>query len=300
MAVQSQDDLMGTKAQHRCKKCNALRTRISRMTNNTTQFDGLKEINPEERVDFMRQARDLCNENLAKQMMESIVWAKFRKETALFQQRGEFQDEADVLEQYKDRPEILANIKANAHTMVDPVRLVKMVWLPKFSLTLSTEEGESNEKKRKLESETAVKRKPKAKKPKTPKAIEDDKEPAQEKEGFGKFDDLAKVKIPDAQKQRLQKSIPGLEDLELSFSTKITAATDNAFVPAVMLEKAKSAATALENLVGRSKETFLGDKAAKGEMKYLFEETKKGVVAVKGLDQQLKTLLDLASSHAGA
>ena len=116
----------------------------------------------------MKKGKELCGRDLHKQMVESIQWVKTRKETTKFDEGGKFEDEDDLQEKYKDKPHILDNIKANAASMTDPVRLVKMFYVPKYSVLISKENSLTEGSKRKLESETTVRKAAvPSKKPKT-------------------------------------------------------------------------------------------------------------------------------------
>ena len=100
-------------------------------------LDEWKDFTCDKRADFMKKGNGLCGRDLDKQMAESIQWVKTRKETTKFDEGGKFEDEDDLEEKYKDKPDILDNIKANAASMTDPVRLVKMFYVPKYSVLIS-------------------------------------------------------------------------------------------------------------------------------------------------------------------
>ena len=84
--------------------------------------------------------------------------SRLRRRTTKLDEGGKFEDEDDLEEKYKEKPHILDNIKANAASMTDPVRLVKMFYVPKYSVQLSKENSLTEGSKRKLESETTVRK----------------------------------------------------------------------------------------------------------------------------------------------
>jgi len=244
------------------------------------------DLDAESRVQFYKDAKDMCGPALAKQITETIQWAHVRRQSTLFSQEGEFQDEEDVKAEYQSRPDVLDNILANAKRMHCPVRCVDMLWVPKFLIKMSQEDVTTEQKKRQCESETTVRpnKKPAIKKEKAVPALQaPEGEPGP---------------IHKAQKLRLIKIIPTLEETQRSFSTLVAeskAEDVRQYFPPKLIEKAEVTLKGLEAKIEKCKEVLGTNDVAKGGMKVIFVEVKELTGGSKNLQKQMRDCLDLAA-----
>ena len=238
-------------------------------------LDEWKDFTCDERADFMKKGKE-CGRNLHKQMVESTQWVETRKETTKFDKGGKLEDEDELEEKYKDKPDILDNIKANAASMIDPVRLVRMFYAPKYSVLISKENSLTEGSKRKLESETTVRKAVvPSKKPKTgkePLAVRlfGDGEPLAEQEEAQTWGEMPQVDIPPGQILRITRSLPKLEEVQLNFSTTMVEAEApevSEFMAPKLLERARALRSVLDKTIVNYKSKRESKKAAKGEMK---------------------------------
>ena len=111
----------------RCKACHSLRSRINRVT---SKFGALAEdwtkVSEQEKQEFYKKYQDLAGEGLLTRLQETIVESKRNSTSVTFEGTGEYFDEMDMNEKYKNKPEQLANIFANTRNYFCPVR---QVWL---------------------------------------------------------------------------------------------------------------------------------------------------------------------------
>ena len=106
----------------------------------------------------MKKAHTLFGNDLAKLVVESVTKARLQRQTISFKVDGDFEKLEDVKERLKDQPERLANVLANAERMICDVTKDELVALPKYKLTCLTEDQISDERKRKIECEEAIKK----------------------------------------------------------------------------------------------------------------------------------------------
>ena len=301
VVIQKEDVIKGTKAQSRCRKCHNLRGRVSTLIKTTGGLDEYKEFNNDERVDFMNKARDLCGNQLHKQLVESIQWVKTQRNTVQFSEHGDFEDEDVLKDRYETQPAVFDNIKANARSMKDPIRGVTMYLVPKFTVNISSEDTILKESKRRLESESTAKRSVQPqKKIKTEKPLEigDGAGPADQAKSWAQ---MPQAVLPEGQLARIAKSLPKLEELQLGFTTTMVEAESpevEDFMAPKLLEKARELRTFLDDVIVIYQGKLTSKSAAKGEMKAHFENARDRTDQIKTIELQIKGMLDLAGDAA--
>ena len=105
MQVGKANPVTGSKEQFRCSECHNLRARIARLQNQNEHVKEMRHLNAEGRKQCMDDAKGLCGEDLAKMCMESILWSSHYRQSALSQQKGDYEDWDDVRDRYMQQPE---------------------------------------------------------------------------------------------------------------------------------------------------------------------------------------------------
>ena len=203
--IQNENAITGATEQWRCKKCNALRSRIHRLN---TSVDGFQDLTPEERAQFMLDNQSTFSQDLLKNMHEVSLQARMRKSSSLFKKHGEYFDETDLRDKLKNKPDQLQRILTSGHTLQCHDRGCTMYWLPNYYLELAEEDSKTESAKREIEATSVIKR---AKKPK--------REPqAAEANSGDTVPDEKALKLTEPQAQRLTKSKPLVEDMQFKLS----------------------------------------------------------------------------------
>ena len=142
-----------------CPECNALEGRINRMVKGLTeeQAVGYKEMNNEERKDFLKKAAGLAGPELKKILEEAIQWSIVHRRTQSMTYEGQFQAIEVVEENMKSKPDQLARLKDSAPQTTHQFTGEAMIWVPTLSMKDETEISEKQERKRTLSSEQNVK-----------------------------------------------------------------------------------------------------------------------------------------------
>eukprot|EP00973_Karenia_brevis_P084408 11714492-Karenia_brevis.AAC.1 len=126
-----------------CLKCNALKVRCCRVVlrRGYSTF-GFEKMRPENRVDFYRKNADSYADALEARMQEQMIEITKKESTVEMVGTGEWLDESDLKEAYKDKPEQYEHVKANTRTMTDSCRGVVLFENMKYSTR--TRDAESN------------------------------------------------------------------------------------------------------------------------------------------------------------
>ena len=160
-----------------------------------------------------------------------------------------------------------------------------MIWVPKFSLSINTEDTRIKESKRRLESETTVK---KSKKPKAEVKEEENKDPNDES------NTLAEIDIPEAQFKRAESMLVKLEALLLMFiSTNVECQdADGEVMPKKFKEKPILVLQTFEGDIKALKGKIESEKAVKGGMRQLFDKIKDSTAKAKEAFNKAKLIID--------
>ena len=87
-------------------------------------------MSKQSRVGLMQMAADLYGEDLEKKLTEVVVQSRISKAVTTFDNDNEFLDDADLSEKYKNKPDMLSNIKQNGFTITCPVKKMYAVCRP--------------------------------------------------------------------------------------------------------------------------------------------------------------------------
>jgi hypothetical protein len=278
--------LTGAKEQNRCKGCNSLHSRVTRVTK-TSQFlkDGYQELTPETRVTFMKESGALFGGGLRKALCESITKSKTSKQIFQFKTEGEFKEVDEVKADFtkKGKNDQLANLLDNGTSMTCPHTKADLIWVPKHTMAVINEETESEERKRKVEGQGNIKNPKKIKgEPKIPKA--DGKE-------------QPVLPVSDAHMKRLEKALPLIQDQIMQVNGVIVEADCEEmreFVSQRIVAKAKSIVVVAETVASEVEAMITKKEAVKGDVPALFTRMKESQETSNNLKVQLTGMLDFA------
>ena len=301
VCVQKANPITGAVSQRRCRRCNAFRSRLTRMTkNNETAKVGFQNLNTEERTAFYKTCKDLCGPTLTKRLMESITTSSNFKNTMLHNCAGEFQDYDVLEEKYKEKPIEWENIKANSVEAIHPTRLVKQLWMPTLTLSMTREQVHLTEAKRKLDSEKVIKP------DKKPKTIADAQHSWDQAAGVdvahqGKGPkkcikgEAVKKSIGEGQKKRLNTLIEKLETDQLSLQQSkldLDAPGADKLVPTRYKDKLNNALDTTSKHINLAKEYLQAGEADAGAVKDWFGEVKPILDSNESIRGKIEMLLD--------
>ena len=159
--VQSKDSLCSTTNQRRCKGCNATKSRITRALKHLTEEHQCeyREISSAERKDLYKKAQALCGPDLQKEMTETITSTMVRRMTDTLTTEGGFEPIDEVTDKWKTkRPTMLENLLERAPRMTCTMTQAELIWVPTYSAKHTTETMHEETRKRKLESETKIRK----------------------------------------------------------------------------------------------------------------------------------------------
>lgn len=296
---QNEDVVTGSTKQCRCKPCSKMFSRFVRLDKaRGCKLAGFNEVRGGERAQFMRDNQDLFGADLEKAMLEAVTNIRLTKQTNTSRAQFNFipiEGDDGVKVQYADKPEQLANILDNAPRIRCAVEGIELVGLPKYSLDLTDEQTESEERKRKFEAEFTIK---KAKKLK-----EEPKEKAkQEPEGDQPFPPAAKmVPLTDAQKARAGKMIPVMEDFAFKLNSAMVSAGAHdcqQFIAPILFAKAKETESDLTAIRDQICKLDTAGECAKGHATDVFKQAAKASSDVKAIMKKLEEVLEEAKTAA--
>ena len=156
------DDMLqdALQAKWRCKNCNNVAQRISRLVNSeankgedwTSEWIDSGRMTEEERRDFYLSARKFVGcQHLKAAMLSKIEEIKSRTNVEKWAASENFMDEDDLREKYKSKPEILANVLKNATQFRCPIRGCTMFADVSYNSNRVTTETEARHVKRSLD-----------------------------------------------------------------------------------------------------------------------------------------------------
>jgi len=279
--VNDQGDALRNK--YRCKKCDAVAQRISRVMRNeggeelTSEWMDTGRMTPEERKDFYVSARlYLGPENLKALMKSKIEEIKTRTNKDRWEADSTFLDEDDIREKYQGKPDIIFNILAKAERFTCPNKGCVLYEDITYKKARVTETTEARHVKRSAET------------------TEEKKGEKRQKKALA--DKPKKEKPPPPPPKPQQLSDKGVEDLRkthkkfLGLSEKIDEQVKEAqgmtqLVPAFMLEKSRTVKQDLESEMERichAVETGVADRTIKKTNKAIREETEEFIKEMGG------------------
>ena len=281
---QKANSITGAKEQFICKPCNRLNSRVYRMMKKHDNLKGFSELSQAERKVFFQESDGLFDDALAKAMHTAIQSSSYKKQSTVFDEHGDFFDEEEVNEKFKDRPSQLASLLAKGRRMRCPVRGVELIWVPTYSLSIKKEHGDAEERKQVVQQDTTVKRK------KIEKENAGTKGNRNTRPRVDGDNPPADVPLGNAQVQRLEKAIPLLEDARLRAVTACVNASApemQDYVPRRYLEKSKVASNKFEAYVAEANKLMADKKGAKGEATSFFSRLKEETATIKEITQTL-------------
>ena len=111
----------------RCKACHTLKSRINRvMSKHGNLAEDWTKVTEEQKREFYKKYQESMGDDLVARLQETVTESKRVSSSVEFQGTGDYFDEEDMNDKYKNKPEQLANIIANTRTFFCPVR---QVWL---------------------------------------------------------------------------------------------------------------------------------------------------------------------------
>ena len=106
---------------YRCSPCNKVRSRLTRFFENQQDMkSSWSSLPSSDRVDFIKNSHDLMGAELAKSLTMKISLFKTKTKKAEEILGGEFHPKDFFEDKYKNNPDALANLFANAPTVVHP------------------------------------------------------------------------------------------------------------------------------------------------------------------------------------
>ena len=199
------DKWAGTYDQFMCHPCNALASRVGRMLKHCDENEkvGFQEITVEERRKFYKDASLMCGPELRKTLSETIVWSTTVKKTWAMENEGKFRPLMEVREELANKPDVLANLEANAPRMEHEHTKEEMILVTSLKMMHKASREETEHKKRELESEKNIQGVKKAKL---------DQVLAQAARAEAKT--TVSVVVPEAQKKKLTNLVPKAQELQ--------------------------------------------------------------------------------------
>lgn len=140
-----------------CIQCHRLNGRIGRVLNNQGLSADFHMCPNASKQKLMSDAANLFGEDLCKKLNQTIMEAKIQKQLTSFDNTGVFKDKVDLEEKYAKKPEVLANILANAQQFFCPIRRCTMYSDPEYKLQDTHSSEISRTIERSIEQEAKVK-----------------------------------------------------------------------------------------------------------------------------------------------
>ena len=141
----------------KCKACNRLLTRLSRLVAQNDLQEEWGGIDQEGRVRFMADASEKFGNALKMAVQETIEECKVTEANDSFNNDGHFLDEDDLKTKYEKKPQQLKAILENARSMFCPIRKVKLYEDPDYNSKASQGQTTTTVEKRSCQRESAIK-----------------------------------------------------------------------------------------------------------------------------------------------
>ena len=197
----------------RCIGCHRLRGRINTASKRQCLQKPWGDLDKSDRAKFMALGVDLYGDELAMSLNEHISMTVVTRCLTEFSNSGKYLDEEDMTAKFQKKPKQLEAIWLHAHSMICPVRKIKLWADPEFTFIQKQAEELEETKKRELERCQTIRPKKKAKA--KAKAKRNSDAPAGD---VPDVDPLKKLKAPEkikllTLKEQMDKTVPGFEDL---------------------------------------------------------------------------------------
>ena len=136
----------------RCKACHSLKSRVNRViSKHGALAEDWTNVTDEQKKEFYKNFQNAAGDELIARMQETIVESKRLSTKVEFEGTGEYFDEADMNEKYKNKTEQLQNILANTRRFFCTVRQVWLYEDVSYKRTATDTEEVSRVEKRKVQ-----------------------------------------------------------------------------------------------------------------------------------------------------
>ena len=137
----------------RCRACHNLKSRINRVLSHYGSLaQDWTKVTENEKKEFYKKYQEQAGPDLLTRLQETVTESKKTSSAVSFEGTGDFLDEIDLEEKYKNKPDQLAAIKANTRTYFCPVRQVQLFEDVKYKRTAVETEEYAKVQKRKRQS----------------------------------------------------------------------------------------------------------------------------------------------------
>lgn len=134
----------------RCRSCHNVRSAIERLKkNNGNLVKDWSKVEGDRLTAFYQENAHLRGEDLRKKVEEVVQDWKVSVTRFEFSADGEFLDEHDLQEKYKNKPDVLENILKNARQYYCPIKRVQLYADPKYTSKVSDSMELGHSEKRK-------------------------------------------------------------------------------------------------------------------------------------------------------
>ena len=147
----------------RCIGCHRLRGRINTASKRQCLQKPWGDLDKNDRAKFMALGVDLYGDELAMALNEHISMTVVTRCLTEFSNSGKYLDEEDMTAKFQKKPKQLEAIWLHAHSMICPVRKIKLWADPEFTFIQKQAEELEETKKRELERCQTIRPKKKAK-----------------------------------------------------------------------------------------------------------------------------------------
>ena len=248
---------------------------------------GFQKVENDQRSTFYKENCDLVGPDLKKAMSECITTSTVKRQSLKFSAKGSMRPVEEVKEDMlkKGKKEEWDNLELNGNYMTCPITGARLIWEPTYSLEKTTEETETEEKKRKFEGTTNIKNPKAVKAPKLPAAPTDNAE-------------LPVVPLAPGQISRLEKLLPKIEELGHKLATNHLSCSDpklKDYVTTSVMNKSADLIPQMTQLTESIKDLTLKKVARKGEITTFFAQVSQGQKDAKSFNEKLESFLDEAS-----
>jgi len=269
--IQVDDPITGRKRQVRCKTCNSAMGRLKRFLKDESEAKALySELDKEGKHKFLNQIAEssLVGPKIKSLLTETVTWVRIHRKTTSYSTKGEFFTEKCLREDKDLDEDDVKAIMEGSHNITCQITGKKRYWKPSYEMEEKTAEEDTEQKKREVESEQAIKapKQKKAKKALPDRAADDVVNPDQEKQ----------VPVTEGQRARLTKIVQKFEEQIAELAGRITEASapDCDFVAKKVIDKAEDVSAKVEVTVREAKGIIEKGSFKKGngfhEMPFIF------------------------------
>ena len=216
---------------------------------------------------------------MAKELIESIEKCTIYRSFTSLRSHGNYLDEDDLREKYKQKPEQLKSLMETARTITHPTRKVLMYEDADISLTDLQEEDNTERRKRNVEMEEKLKP---AKKPKTKAKAKGKNKPDEE----GPEKPISKQMTTKWAK--FQKAMPARMTLALTQQATATSAEYVSLIPQFQVKKLNDAISRSDTTVERMEAVIQRAAATKQEQDTLCEEMAEALENMKTITEKME------------